>query len=328
MTFAIRSRGLFRLAAALFGLLSLPSLHAQFQGLGSLWADDPIPFSEAYALSSDGSTVVGVSVDGNGDLRSFRWTAATGMQALPVINSDWYGFGYGYSEAFAVSHDGSVIVGSDYNLDEDQINGGTIQGYRWTAGATPAAPGTITGLPYVDPDYTNSIATGVSADGSVVVGREGGDGRAFRWTAATGTVLIGDANSEANAVSADGSVVVGTSESNAFRWTEAEGLETLAIPDANSSEAYAISADRSTIVGSFITNADLDAFNGIERAFAWTTSGVRELDALFAGDYVATHAHAVSADGRWAVGHSGESYAESAVLWDITTGNIWDLNEL
>jgi uncharacterized membrane protein len=186
MTFAIRPRGLFRLAAALFGLLSLPSLHAQFQGLGSLWPDDPFPSSEAYALSGDGSTVVGISFDANGDVRSFRWTAADGMQALPVINSEWYGYGYGYSEALAVSYNGSVIVGSDYNLDEDQIGGGAIQGYRWTSGSTPIDPGTITGLPYLDPDYTNAIATAVSADGSVVVGREGGDGRAFRWTTATG----------------------------------------------------------------------------------------------------------------------------------------------
>ena len=62
-----------------------------------------------------------------------------------------------------------------------------------------------------------SIAYGVSADGSVVVGysNTGSATHAFRWTSAGGMVdigTLGGANSVANGVSADGSVVVGYSD--------------------------------------------------------------------------------------------------------------------
>src|SRR6266567_183925 len=88
------------------------------------------------------------------------------------------------------------------------------------------------------PGDNYSFATGVSGDGSVVVGTSGlqpyvGTGyyRAFRWTAGSGMVglghLLGDTYSQADRVSADGSVVVGISSSTylgpaqTFRWTAA-----------------------------------------------------------------------------------------------------------
>ena len=67
------------------------------------------------------------------------------------------------------------------------------------------------------PGDTNSTATGVSADGSVIVGTSSSasGSQAFRWTAGSGMVglgyLPGGTNSSATAVSGDGSVVVGTS---------------------------------------------------------------------------------------------------------------------
>ena len=75
----------------------------------------------------------------------------------------------------------------------------------------------------------DSGAYGVSADGSVVVGMAtspGGFEHAFRWTAATGMVLLPDLGggwSAAFSVSADGQVVVGVTTTAAmtapFRWT-------------------------------------------------------------------------------------------------------------
>jgi uncharacterized membrane protein len=301
-------------AAAILAILGAGTLHAQFQGIGGLFAGDV--YSQAYALSGDGSTVVGSSIDGNGNLGSFRWTAAGGMVALPVINPEWSDYGGGYSEAYAVSHNGSVIVGQDYNLGSE--DGGTRQAYRWTAGAAPSDTGTITGLPYADPDYSYAGARGVSADGSVVVGMEGGYLRAFRWTAAGGMEIIAGEGSEAAGVSANGAVVAGTAEGQAFRWTESGGLHFfLAGAGLDSSQANAISADGSTLVGNF--NED--------HAFAWTESGgLQFLDELPGSSQ--NHVLAVSGDGRWAVGHSGESYAEIATLWDTATGEVRDLNEL
>jgi probable HAF family extracellular repeat protein len=113
-----------------------------------------------------------------------------------------------------------------------------------------------------------SLASGVSADGSVVVGRAAnaaGQWPAFRWTAARGMQDLGTLGgnwSEARGVSADGSVVVGVARNaagkwRAFRWTASGGMEDLNITYAhlltNGSElrsAKAISPDGRYIVGS------------------------------------------------------------------------------
>jgi probable HAF family extracellular repeat protein len=125
---------------------------------------------------------------------------------------------------------------------------------------------------------SGSAATGVSADGSVVVGvarNAAGQARAFRWTEAggmqdLGTLLLGG-SSRASAVSADGSVVVGVARNaagkwRAFRWTAAGGMEDLNLTYAHlltdSSElleANAISPDGRYIVGS--------AYNAATRRF-------------------------------------------------------------
>jgi len=89
------------------------------------------------------------------------------------------------------------------------------------------------------PGYDQSEAYGVSADGSVVVGRaiDGATGqfRAFRWENGVWQNLgvLGDGDhSEAWGVSSDGSIVVGLAytapgQSCAFRWTPDGGMEDL-----------------------------------------------------------------------------------------------------
>ena len=122
----------------------------------------------------------------------------------------------------------------------------------------------------------NSSASGVSADGSVIVGKGASDESpsvAFRWTLQTGMIALGALGadlpgqmtfSRANAVSADGLVVVGWSTSveggQAFRWTQDEGMEGLGdLPGgAFGSEAYAVSADGSVVVGASIVETVVD----------------------------------------------------------------------
>jgi probable HAF family extracellular repeat protein len=131
-------------------------------------------------------------------------------------------------------------------------------------------------------DY--SWATGVSADGSVVVGwatNAARKWRAFRWTAAGGMQdlgTLGGSESRANAVSADGSVVVGAAwnaagERRAFRWTAAGGMEDLNITYAHLLtdgsellEANAISPD-----GRYIVGRGYNAATGREEAFLLDT---------------------------------------------------------
>src|SRR5262245_25392665 len=82
-----------------------------------------------------------------------------------------------HSEAFAVSADGTTVVGACF--------GGADRAFRWRAGAGMEDLG-------LSPGSTGAAAFGVSADGSVVVGDLWGAGqRAFRWTGAGGMVELG-----------------------------------------------------------------------------------------------------------------------------------------
>jgi len=124
-----------------------------------------------------------------------------------------------------------------------------------------------------------SRASGVSADGSVVVGSSvsASSLEAFRWTPGEGMVglgfLPGFPTSGASAASANGSVVVGTSlgpsEEEAFRWTAAGGLVGLGVlpgGEGGLSSALVVSADGSLVVGVSDSSAG-------RQAFRWTEAG-------------------------------------------------------
>ena len=175
-----------------------------------------------------------------------------------------------------------------------------------SAGAS--VPG-FTGLGDLPGSSFNSIARGVSADGSVVVGygNSASGTEAFRWTAGGGMVGLGDLaggdfGSNAYGVSADGSVVVGGSVSasgyETFRWTASGGMVGLGdIPGGSfGSVAYDISADSSVVVGmSLIDTAP-------STAFRWTSGGgMVDLGSLPEG-ILFSEAYGVSADGSVVVG--------------------------
>jgi probable HAF family extracellular repeat protein len=61
--------------------------------------------SEAWAVSADGSVVVGIAQDATGEWRGFRWTAQTGMIALGTRP-------FSPDGSLDVSADGSVVVGT------------------------------------------------------------------------------------------------------------------------------------------------------------------------------------------------------------------------
>jgi probable HAF family extracellular repeat protein len=217
--------------------------------------------STADAASFDGSVVVGESPPKGAIFGSFRWTAAQGMMAVPVgfpnaVTDDgtmvaggnaWWmtsgqtgNFGGGPCTSTQIplrmvdlSADGSVAAGSGKG-GLDMFGQPAANAYR----STPTG-----NCQDIDPVFNrNSDASGISADGSTIVGEaqdSQGHYRAFRWTAATGMVDLGTLGggnllSNATAASRDGSVVVGysltTSSSgsdHAFIWTTKTGMQDL-----------------------------------------------------------------------------------------------------
>lgn len=238
--------------------------------------------SQANGISADGTAVTGVSFSETTPYRGFRWSLRDGIEDLGVRSN-----GGAYSVGTALNSDGSVITGWSLSLP-----GLASEAIRWTRGGGIEGLGigsegtgisvdgsVICGTRYfsvgasggafrwtrasgvedlVTPggrDQTRGLA--LNADGSIVVGQDGGR-RAFWWSRQAGMrglgVLAGYVNSVALAVSASGDVVVGycytDSRERAFRWTASTGMQDLGILLAeSSSRALTISADGTVIGG-------------------------------------------------------------------------------
>lgn len=173
-----------------------------------------------------------------------------------------------------------------------------------------------------------SVATGVSADGLVVVGEsDAGNTTAYRWTTAGGMNALGipGSYSAAYGISADAGVIVGHFDNGghmeAFRWTPS-GMTALGVGGYTTSQAMAVSADGATVVGG-VHGA------GQSKAFVWTEAGgLRLLDYLPSGAPNA-YAYGVSGDGARAVGSSRLAIGgDRAVRWDTATGAASNLGVL
>lgn len=117
--------------------------------------------SEAAAVSSDGSVVVGNSYTYGAptDVRAFRWTSA-GMTDLGLLP------GTASSRATGLSGDGSVVVG--YGSDASYAN----TAFRWTqAGGMQSVAAWLTANGIAPGEDRYQQVEGISRDGHVIVGR-------------------------------------------------------------------------------------------------------------------------------------------------------------
>ncbi len=136
-----------------------------------------IPIGRGWDVSGDGQVIVGSSRSPKGKAAAFRWTESTGMQPLhDVAVSDLNG---GLSEALAVSADGETIVGY-FNWTESRTDA-----FIWDA---------VNGMRKLSDVLVNQYgldlngmrlhnATGVSANGRVIVGWGSRAGQKFVWRA-------------------------------------------------------------------------------------------------------------------------------------------------
>lgn len=296
------SRSIFATALSVCGLCAPCALAGTvFTGLGHL-PNDSIG-SSAYAISGDGSTIVGRS-----GLEAFRWTSASGMQNLGTTTGV-----YDESSAFGVNLDGSMVVGTRSYAEVGNPNT-VYHGFRWSDSAGVAAfGGGASGV-------TISDVYDSSDDGSAIIGKAhfaGTNGEhAFRWTETGGFENLGTlatssfTDSKARAISADGSVVVGQDQlSQAFRWTSDGGMEWIHDGDSSitSSTADDISADGSVIVGTAMTE-----FGNVP--YRWSSESGTELLDTNPG---ITGWFGVSADGS---SITGTSTSLGPFLWTVEDG--------
>jgi probable HAF family extracellular repeat protein len=267
--------------------------------------------SEAAAISADGSTVVGLSYSNLGR-GVFRWTAETGMVRLPYGSS---------TQVRDVSADGNVIVGTGLTNDG-------YRAFRWIAsvGEVPMTTPPSIGV------FTDAWA--VSDDGSVIAGRmlnKNGNSEAVRWSAATGTVGLGDLPgnssfpgsdflSEGFGISGDGNLVTGWSNTysgmEAFQWTQTGGIDGIGDLPGSSFHSGGIDAsyDGSVIVG-------LGRSLSGPEATRWVNGVPHGLGDLPGGPFI-SQARGVSADGQVVVGYSYTDAGQEAFFWTQDQGMV------
>jgi len=280
-------------------------------------------YSEAYAISQDGLTMVGSRWRlGGAPLDATQWTLAGGPLDLGV----WVGNNV-IPLALDVSDDGSVIVGfrSDY------------QAFIWRRDSGLTYPGTLGG--------NQSRALGVSANGSIVVGWAQDSNRkrrAFRWTQETGMQNLGAAvlidnisfsydNSEAWGISPNGNVIVGIAYDD---FNQAVGFRnipqgtrrvniSLGDPPKGFTGVYPnrTNEDGSIIVGSMRKR------DGTFRAMRWTEAGgLEDLNVTYAsllgqGEYLEFAAD-ITPDGRYIVGWGVKDGKQQGYILDTGVCNL------
>ena len=209
------------------------------------------------AISADGSTCTYGAASGPHSL--FRWTEET--EFTPVQTPA----GHAGLTTGDLSTDGSVIVGTATAASSPAT------AFRWFLTNPQTGEGVTTTLGIL-PGFMFSRATGVSGDGSVVVGVcDSGDSSPampFRWTLsnpATGAgvmaaIPVGSLGSVVvSAVSADGTVIIGTvqltggSADGAVVWTPQDGWRRL---DSVLSDQYALIAPTWTMRRSVDISSD------------------------------------------------------------------------
>lgn len=285
---------------------------AKFKGVGYLSISGGGGSSVAHGVSGSGNLVVGVSSADvpfptgieSGPI-AFRWTAGTpitGLRDLPTVDP----VPPLLCEAMACSAFGEVIVGyaTPYAYPDY-----TTVAVRWTS----------KGIERFDqlPDWPRSVASCVSADGSVAVGWMSntlgtGSGTttqdlAVAWTP-KGIKKLDDLPggpflSRATGVSADGTFIVGCGYSDhsgpkALLWIPSESRTINLyemVPENYSSRATAISSRKAAVVG----YAQKSGVANTEVAVLWTARGAIPLGPLSG---IRSSATDVTADGSKVIG--------------------------
>ena len=277
-------------------------------GMENLGTLSGLPIAVATGVSADGLVVVGRCSNSNeSDVVPFRWTSATGLEALSMSSASCAPSNFGI--ACGISGDGAVIVG--YGC-----------GYSWPLPIRWTSPTTLVELGTGYQGRAQALAT--NFDGTVVCGVQ------TPYLGAMRAVLLGNGDpqplatppggfpSGATCISADGLVAAGWcifyggGPNKAVRWSASGELADLGTlrawaPSAPNSATYqslGVSGDGQIVVGWAWSGE-----TGHIRAFLWTQAlGMVDLRDYLTGagiDMTGINqmtASAVSVDGTSIVG--------------------------
>ena len=177
--------------------------------------------------------------------------------------------------------------------------------FFFTVGALLAAAGGLMAQgTFIGLGGRDTYVTGMSGDGTIVVGSRGQFGPAFRWTAETGVVNIGSLTPK-TVISRDGKVIAGEAKDannvtvmaiwqGGTQWRTLGGLPNGRVQDQTLSHTWGINGDGSVIVGlGWVQPTGAHAIR-------WDAqNGVVDLGSL---EKKSSRANAVSADGNVIVG--------------------------
>lgn len=294
----------FLFVAGIFLAAQRPVAAAEFIDLGGM--SGVSNWTEARAVSADGSTVTGIAaIDGNP--AAFRWTDAEGLVILPSLSlPDTVD---SFSESWDISADGGGIVGMIYSTT---TYGYQMNAVHWFAG------GGVESFP---------------ADGDAHASAIAGDGLTV-----AGTVYSPGGGSYAALFDAGGSTSFGLNSSDGYQYPTVAGLtgdggkallnahnsfnvwisylydfnsdtyEFLGSPDADiETRGEAISAN-----GLYVVGARQTTLYGQHIAFLWSGGEFQDIGSF--GSYAT--AFAVADDGQTVVGQS----SNAAFIWTPQQG--------
>lgn len=295
---------------------------AEFHGLGDLPGGQSD--SSAWAISSDGLTVVGTASSAarpeSGFNEAYVWTPETDLVGLGFQSlQDNYSTGRG------VSADGNTVVGAG-SLS------GNVTAFRWTRDEG------MQSLGVVDGDVARqSYAEAVSQDGSVIAGLAILSGaypeRAFVWTEESGMSYLppvpwmGERQKLwARDMSIDGTVIAGNSENGNSSWGDegflwsAENGYTHIEPQGEivTTHIRAVSDDGTTVVGGLNYIVDDRVPGG---AMWWRQDvGVVDVGGLPDNTPLGAHFYDISGNGKVAVGQDWLVNGVHPIIWDEIYG--------
>lgn len=271
--------------------------------------------SIGFGLSSDGSTVVGSSIENTPTDDWLRqpalWTGPTPATLIGVLP------GYDAGYARTTNHNGTAVAGNCYT---NTPTGGTSAVFYWTAAGGIQNVGSLAG--------GSTYGGYISDTGNVVVGWEWGAG-AFKWTPELGIQQLAapagysQANLLARNISGDGTVIVGHYNGfnylldEAVRWDSNGDAEILSRPAGGSSTyAYSVNVDGSVVAGVSWMDAGSGPAGQLVR---WSGSGEPEVLGVLAGGGH-TIPFDVSADGSVIVGM--DQRLQTGFIWHESIGIV------